>query len=248
MAYRSLILGILFSIGIFALKGGVGLSYYLSGTVSKRAKAGVCSLYALSYLLVFLISALILEKIDLIRHLDVIQGFVQSGMLVHFIMACMLVVWGVCLLRRTGKPARKSRGWLLLAVPCPVCMTVIFFSVGFLMTCFPDSGKTVTLLIYGAFILINLIGLALMGFWKKRRETSPESLLGGAMLLIAFYFLLSVTVMPQFADAEEIYRMALRPSDTATIQPRHLFFFLICIVATFSGGFGAMALKIRRIQ
>ncbi|NNK00146.1 MAG: hypothetical protein HKP58_07010, partial [Desulfatitalea sp.] len=148
MIYKSLILGILFSIGVFSVKSGVGLSYYLFQTVSKRTRLGTYVLSAGAYLLVFLASVLILKKIELIRHMDVVQDFVQSGMLIHLIMAAMLMVWGVVLLKRDGTLHQKSKGWLLLAAPCPVCAIVIFFSVGFLMTCFPDFPMGVTLVLY----------------------------------------------------------------------------------------------------
>jgi predicted transporter len=246
MVYKNLILGILFSIGIFAVKGGVGLFYCLSKTASNRLRAAACSLYALSYLLIFLASGLILAKIDLIRHLDAIQFFLQSGMIVHLLMAGMLIVWGVLLLKRNTGSEHGSKGWLLLAVPCPVCAFVIFFSVGFLMTCFPDSSRTVIVFLYMTFILLNLMTVLVMGFWKMERGTPPETLLGGAMLLIAVYFFLSVTIMPQFADADKIYRMALYSPDTTAEQTPHLFLFLTWVAASFFVGFGRMTFKIRR--
>ncbi len=248
MVYKSLILGILFSIGIFAIKGGIGLSYYLFQRVSKPVKAGVCLLYAGSYLLIFLASDMILKKIDLIRHFTAVQNFVQSGMLIHLIMAGMLIIWGVVLLKQDSTPHRRSMGWLLLAAPCPVCATVIFFSVGFLITCFPDFSMGVTLALYTAFIMLNLLTVLVMAFWKTHLDTPAESLLGGAMLLIAAYFFLSVTIMPQFADADKIYRMAMYQSDSTVEQTRHLFLFITCIAALFLGGFGAMTLKTRRTR
>lgn len=246
MIYKSLILGILFSIGIFAVKGGVGLFYYLSKTTSTRLRAGTCSFYALSYFLIFLASDLILEKINLMRHLETIQSFLQTGMIVHLLMAGMLIVWGVLLLKRNTGSGRGSKGWLLLAVPCPVCGLVIFFSVGFLMTCFPDSSRTVIVLLYMAFILLNLMTVLAMDFWKMGKGTPPETLLGGAMLLIAVYFFLSVAIMPQFADADKIYRMALYQPDTTVEQTPHLFLFLACVVSAFFVGFSGMTFKIRR--
>jgi predicted transporter len=85
-----------------------------------------------------------------------------------------------------------------------------------------------------------------MGFWKMGRGTPPETLLGGAMLFIAVYFFLSVTIMPQFADAGKIYRMALYSPETTAEQIPHLFLFLTWVAAAFFGGFGRMTFKIRR--
>ena len=38
MVYRSLVLGILFSMGIFAIKNGVGLHYFLTKKMTPKAK------------------------------------------------------------------------------------------------------------------------------------------------------------------------------------------------------------------
>ena len=114
------------------------------------------------------------------------------------------------------------------------------------MTCFPDSFMVVILLLYAAFFLLNLMTVLVMEFWKMERDTPPETLLGGAMLLIAVYFFLSVTIMPQFADADKIYRMALYLPDTTAEQTPHQFLFLTWVAAAFFGGFGRMTLKIRR--
>jgi len=163
-------------------------------------------------------------------------------------MAGMLIVWGVLLLKRNTSSGHSSKGWLLLVVPCPVCTFVIFFSVGFLMTCFPDSTRAVILLLYASFILLNLMTLLTMRFWRMGRGTPPETLLGGAMLIIAAYFFLSVTIMPQFTDADKIYRMALHHRDKTGEHTQHLFLFLTWVAAAFFGGFGRMILKIRRTR
>ncbi|MBU1056043.1 MAG: DUF2162 domain-containing protein [Proteobacteria bacterium] len=248
MIYKSLILGVLFGIGIFAIKGGIGLSYYMFQKNSVRNKVGMSLLYALTYLLLFTVSAVILEKIDLIRHFAAIQNFVQSGMLIHLIMAGMLIVWGVVLLKKNSVSNNSSKGWLLLALPCPVCATVIFFSLGFLITFFPEFPMRVVLLLYLAFIVINLISVLVMVYLKKRSDSQAESFLGGAMILIAAYFILSVTIMPQFADVDKIYRLAMYQSDSAVGQTGQIFLYLIFITVLFLGGFAATTVKTKRIN
>jgi predicted transporter len=248
MAYKSLILGIFFSMGIFAIKSGIGLSYYLLQTVSNRARAGAYLLYACSYLVIFFASHVILKNMDLTQHLSAVQDLLQSGMLIHLTLAGMMILWGMVLLKRNTSTHQKSMGWLLLAAPCPVCATVILFSVGFLMTCFPDFSMAVTLMLYTAFIVINLLAVFIAVFWKVHSNGSAETLLGGAMLLIAAYFLLSVTIMPQFADVDKIYRLAMHHSGSKIEQSRELFVFLICISGLFLGGFGVMTLKTRRTR
>jgi predicted transporter len=248
MSYENLILGVLFSIGIFAAKSGVGISYLIAGQAKMQAKISAFFLFALTYGLVFTAVALLLIRVDLMRHVAAIQTWIQSGMVVHMSLSGLLMVWGLVLLKRNGRANPKSKGWLLLALPCPVCVTVILFSAAFLYTCFPDTPKSAMLALYLAFILINLVTMGIVRLYCKVRAISAESLLGGAMLLIALYFFVSVTVMPQFADIDKIYRLAMYQSKASTQKVLHLQLFSVLIVAAFMGGYGFKYFKIRRIM
>lgn len=246
MSYENLILGVLFSIGIFAVKSGLGIAYLVAGQEKRRAKIGVFSLFALAYGLVFAAVGLLLAWIDPVRHLAAIQTWVQSGMIAHLSLALLLMVWGVMLLKSSGRGRRKSKGWLLLALPCPVCATVIFLSAGFLCACFPDSPKSAVLALYLVFVLIHLVTLAVISRYRKSRTMPSESLLGGTMLLIALYFFVSVTVMPQFADVDKIYRLALYQGQTQAQKVVHLLPLCVLVAAAFAGGFGFKTKTIRR--
>jgi predicted transporter len=248
MTYQSLILGVLFSIGIFAVKSGVGISYFVTGQEKNRAKAGVFLIFALTYFFVFAAAAFVLDRIDLVHHLTAIQTFIQSGMIVHLVMAGLLMAWGIMLLKKSKGSRLKSKGWLILAVPCPVCVTVIFFSAGFLITCFPNMPHSMVLILYLVFVLVNLVTMGVISSYRKRQVTPPEFFLGGAMLLIAVYFFLSVTVMPQFADVEKVYRLALYQGQTHSQEVLHIVLIYILTAAAFVGGYGFKSIKIRRIS
>ena len=237
MAYKALMVGVLFSIGLFAVKSGVGITYVVAGQAKKRAKVAALLLFVLSYGLVFSAVAALLAVIDPVRHLTAIQSFIQSGMIVHVGMAVVLTAWGVLLLKRAGH-CRKSKGWLLLALPCPVCITVIFFSAGFLCSCFPDTPKSAVLVLYLSFVLINLGTMGVIRLYRKQRTMPAESFLGGAMLLIALYFFISVNLVPWFADVDKIFRLALHQGgipDVKTALPTALVFGLSTVA--FIGGF-----------
>ena len=94
MVYKSLILGILFGIGIFAVKSGVGLAYVCGRQSSSGRRAATLSVFAGLYGLVFLAMFLLLGWIDPVGHLPAIQRFLQSGMLVHLAMAGLMAGWG----------------------------------------------------------------------------------------------------------------------------------------------------------
>lgn len=246
MAYENLIMGVLFSIGIFAVKSGVGISYVVAGQKTKRAKAGTFLLFAITYGLVFAAVVTALALIDPVGHLAAIQSFVRSGMIVHVIMAGLLMGWGVLLLKGGSGYGKKSKGWLLLTVPCPVCVTVIFFSAGFLFTCFEDTPKSAVVILYLTFVLISLVTMGVIGLYRKRQMMPAEPLLGGAMLLMALYFFISVTVMPQFADVDKIYRLAMYQGKTPSQKVVHLVPLSILTAAAFVGGYGFKSKSIRR--
>lgn len=248
MAYKNLILGVLFCVGIFAVKSGVGIAYVMAGQKKKRAKAGAFLFLALIYGSVFAIAAAILTKIDPIRHLTAIQAFVESGMLLHVIMALLLLGWGLLLLikKNNGRP-NKSKGWLLLVMPCPVCATVIFFSLGFLLTFFPDNPKSTVPALYLAFMVINLITMGITTVYGKRATMPAESLLGGAMVLMALYFFVSMTVLPQFAEVDKVYRLASYQGQTPLKKVIHLVPFSLLTAAAFAYGYGVKLKKNRRI-
>ncbi|MBT8341093.1 MAG: hypothetical protein HKP58_12135, partial [Desulfatitalea sp.] len=104
------------------------------------------------------------------------------------------------------------------------------------------------LVLYAMFMMINLLTILVLRLWKQYRNSSADSLLGGAMFFIAVYFLLSVSIMPQFADVDKVYRMAVYQSGSTAEPPRQLILFLSCMVILFAGGFSATALKARRTR
>lgn len=245
MVYKSLIMGVLFSIGIFAGKSGVGLAYLLGRTPSMGGKIVRLLAFALLYGMLFALVAAGLRLFDPLEHLEGIQGFLQSGMQVHLLMAGVMIVWGLFLLRKPHHHQTSSRGWLLLTLPCPVCATVIVFSIAFCLSLFPDRFPQVVSGLYLAFLGISLAAMGLMLAVGRVSHQSAEILLGGAMVLLGAYFLLSMAVLPQFTDIDKIYRLARyqspgQPQNLATLLP-----LLVLTLLMFTAGFGLTHKKIR---
>jgi predicted transporter len=250
---KSLVLGILFGIGIFAVKSGLGVAVALYRRRRRERLLGLVA-FAGVWAAVFSAVALVLPRLDPLRHLAAIQSFMRAGMLIHLVMAGLMAVWGVVLLRRSESPARGSRGWLLLVLPCPVCVTVIFLSAAFFLARFPEHGALLVPGLYLAFMGIALAAAALAGRRPRGRPeggapaaVAPESFLGGAMLLLAVYFFLSVTIMPQFADLDKVYRLAGPHGDAraAVANPSRLVPVLAAVTA-FAAGFGTTWKRARR--
>jgi predicted transporter len=245
MLYKSLIMGVFFSIGIFAGKSGLGMAYLLGRTPSWRGKALRLLAFVLLYALVFALAAWGLQALDPLVHLESIQAFLQSGMQVHLLMAGVMVLWGLLLLRKPHQHAATSRGWLLLTLPCPLCATVIALSIAFCLSLYPDHLPQVVGGLYLAFLAISLAVMALMLGLGRMTAQSAETLLGGAMILLGVYFLLSMAVLPQFTDVDKIYRLARYhtpgpPQPLITLLP-----LLVLTLFTFAAGFGLTHRKIR---
>lgn len=245
MVMKSLILGVLCSAGIFAVKSGVGLSYCLAGNGRARRKIGSFMFFSLTYLFVFSGVVLVLKQVDLTGHLDLIQRWLQSGMLVHLVIASLMIVWGVLLLRKNSSSTATSRGWLLLAMPCPVCLAVILFSAGVLLSYDPEHFLRTAVLFYLAFMAISLLTPVVVHLLGRKSLASPDGFLGGAMLLIAFYFLLSATIMPQFGELDQIYRMASYQGDSQPVDATSSATVALLVVITFLAGCGYSMKKIR---
>lgn len=247
MLFKSLVLGILFGIGVFALKSGLGLTAALLSRPRGRQELFGLLLFALVWALVFAAVALVLPRLDPLRHLAAIALFMRSGMLIHLLLAGLMLIWGVILLRRREVRVVGSRGWLLLVLPCPVCVTVIFLSAAFFLACFPEHGAFLVPGLYLVFMTISLTAAFLAGR-NPVVSASPESFLGGAMILLATYFFLSVTIMPQFADLDKIYRLAVCPEARTPAVTNHWFPVPAAIGAAFGAGFGLTWNRARRLK
>ena len=92
MELKSLFLGLTFAIGIFALKGGVGLHYLFTQRYSLKGRILFIFGSALAYFFVFLISYIILKKINVIDYYNTFQGVFRSGMYIHSLMAVGLII------------------------------------------------------------------------------------------------------------------------------------------------------------
>ncbi len=246
MEFKSLLLGLTFTIGIFAFKSGVGLHYFLCRKRQLKTKALLLFFYGFFYLIMFMLSSYILQRINIIHYFEIVQDFLKSGMFIHILMAAGLIIWGVVLLKREGRPGRGNLGWVALIVPCPVCVTVIFFSAAFLVSYFPHSGYMAVLCAYLGFMAITIITVISMTLWSGRSGSTPESTLGTAMLIIAAYFFLSIIIMPQFGDIDQIYGLAAYQGEKQTVNTRDALTFYFIMVTLFITGFLAMRRKIRR--
>ncbi len=205
MELKSLILGLVFSLGVFALKSGAGLAYLLSDQISRKQRLSRLAGFVGVYAAVFAGSWFLVCRSGFLFNLDNVSRLLESGMTLHFILAFLLLLWGVILLQQEpAGPEVKSRAWLLLVIPCPLCFSVIVLSGAFLHNLMPRVSYLFFWLASG-FISLSLIW---SGVLLRFGSDHPEHDLGAVMLLAALYFLVTIAVVPQFAGIESIYRLS----------------------------------------
>ena len=124
--------GLALSLGIFAFKAAAGEYFFCALPGPARRKVFFLLLNSLLYCAVFMLAFKLIETIDLFRLAGSAAEFLKTGVIFHLILAAGLVVWGVRLLCQRPDEELRSRaakGWLLLTIPCPVCMAAVFLNL-----------------------------------------------------------------------------------------------------------------------
>lgn len=222
--------GILFSLGIFAVKVGFGLGYGRSGP-----KAVIVVLTA--YVVLFTVTAMIAGKL-----IGIISPILNRGPYLHILMSIGLISWGFYTLRGAGcmAEAGKEAGEqarlpsLLLIIPCPVCLTAIAFSTWSALNVVKLPPLLVGIGLGLAFAILALVFLALARFGKSE---NPEASLGLAMIAIGLYFFASLLVPAKIEAARTVYASfsgegpPVNHANTAGIL---LLFFVAILIGYFS--------------
>ena len=208
-------LGLFCALGIFALKTAVGSYYYLSLPGRRIRKTAVLLLMQCAYVLLFLLGFELLRRVDFFRAADS-AAFLKNGVLLHLLLCAGLIWWGSRLLvhQDCGHPDRlDSRGWLLLAIPCPVCASAIFLVCAFALMLFPGSAPRLRWILPLVFLSFNLLFLGLLVLLGRLSGLRPLVLTGRMMILIALYFILILLIAPHFQEAGKLYAAARSATD-----------------------------------
>lgn len=196
--------GMLFSLGIFALKVGVGLGY---GGIARK---GVLLTLGL-YLALFEVIALVAGRL-----LKLLEPLLRGGPWLHGVMALGMILWGlVIIMRRADHPTPASS--LALLFPCPVCLSAMTFSTWAALTSLPLYPWAVGLVLGGAFSVMTLLVLLLTGAATSSRRSVPS--LGLAMIVIGLYFIASLFLPAKVEQARGMYGSFMRELQTTTSSP-----------------------------
>lgn len=217
--------GMLFSLSIFAMKVGFGLSL---GGIKWRGMVLTLSLYLMSFVLVAVLS----EQIA-----PVCEPVLKKGPYLHGGIALGMVAWGIYLLK-TQRPAHSStmtragsirdqnrkpvtehpsgRASLLLLIPCPVCLTAIAFSTWAALAVIKFPPFFVGMGLGLVFIALSLIIFFFLKLITHSSSPMTQRInLGLSMIAIGLYFILSLFLPAKIEEAKGVYQSFLIENWTA---------------------------------
>jgi predicted transporter len=187
--------GMLFSLGIFAVKVGFGLGF------GRMRWKGVFLTLSL-YIVLFVLIATLSEQL-----INILEPILKKGPYLHALMATGMIVWGVLLLRKhkreASQPLNLSTSSLLLLIPCPVCLTAMTFSTWAALSVIKLPASLVGL---GLGIVFVILTLAVIGLTRFKQTSNTEISLGLGMIAIGLYFISSLFLPRKIEEAKAVYQ------------------------------------------
>ncbi|HPX61890.1 MAG TPA: DUF2162 domain-containing protein [Deltaproteobacteria bacterium] len=188
--------GMLFSLGIFAVKVGLGLG-------CGRYGAKMIALVLTGYTLLFMLIAALAGQL-----MAVVAPLLQNGPYSHTILAAGLIVWGLMVILRkpAANPQQKqaASGWasLLMIIPCPVCLSAMVFSTWAAL-----NSVKLTPLWLGLCLGLAFSAMALLVAFSARMRSGgmPQTSLGMAMITVGLYFVGSLFLPAKIEEAKKMY-------------------------------------------
>jgi len=189
--------GMLFSLGIFALKVGLGLGYGRVGTRGIALTLG-------GYVALFMLIAVGAERL-----MRILQPILAKGPWLHTLLATGMIAWGLVVIfgRRHGHEAsgqceRPGRARLLMLVPCPVCLTAMTFSIWAALNAITLPPLLTGLCLGSAFAFMALLVALVV---RPRSGPTSETSLGMAMIVVGLYFIASLFLPAKIEAARGMY-------------------------------------------
>jgi predicted transporter len=222
--------GMLFSVGIFAAKVGLGLGF-------GRASRKIVILTFSTYGALFVAVAALSERLTAL-----LQPLLRKGPFLHVLLACGMLAWGVVTLNSSCKPegedltqhsGRLLTPSMMLIIPCPVCMTAMAFSTWAALSVIKLPAFAVGLMLGLVFASMGLIFYA---FTRLRRTESPETGLGLVMMAIGLYFIASLFIPAKIEQAKGVYASFV-PGGSAGIDPNNTRAVLAALFAAMLAGY-----------
>ncbi|NPE29124.1 DUF2162 domain-containing protein [Methanococcoides sp. SA1] len=183
------VVGILMAILLFGVKTGIGCGF------SNRSLKSIL-LLASSYLILSIVLGSLIGYVDQ-SNLDVIAGM---GMSLHVLVALLLIGAGIYTQKQWNCGCDVShRTFLVISLPCPVCLTALFISCMLLASYIDMSGTLIGLLV-GLVFFISVVSTSLL---CKKLGKTPETL-GNIMMILGIYYLMGAIIVPAYIKTKQM--------------------------------------------
>ncbi len=221
--------GMLFSLGIFAVKVGLGL-----GCGNYQSKG--IGLTLIGYTALFMVIAWAAEGLRVLT-----APLLQKGPWMHILSAVGLIVWGLVVLftetrgRQAGQPLSGSRGAsLLLLAPCPICLSAMTFTTWAALNAIKQPPLLLDL---GLGLVFSVLVLLVTLVCKVRTDRSLVPL-GMAMIVVGFYFVGSLVLPAKIEAALALFTATVHENPVPFGQETLgvLVFLIVLLLAGFVAG------------
>lgn len=191
--------GMFFSLGIFAIKVGLGLGY---GSFSRKLTVVVLG----GYTALFMMIAVAAERL-----MKLAGPLLQKGPYTHTFLAVGLIVWGmIVIFKSTGLKEGNapkavesfSTASLLMIVPCPICLSAMIFSTWAALNAVSQPPLLLGLCLG---VIFSVMALLVTITARLRTGGMPQTSLGMAMIVVGLYFVLSLFLPAKIEAARGMY-------------------------------------------
>ncbi len=249
MDVKRFAIGLILILGVFAIKAGVGL---YCGIVSRKGKLSKVLLgtgYGAVYLLLFSLFAYFWKSGLWSSSMGILLDVARFGGDIHFAASSGLIAWAIWLLKSNSDGKSSGKAWIALVIPCPVCMTVIFFSMGFIVSYFPSSLWRTVWVSWGFFVLTGITAsLTVNIFRSKLHGPDYNNMVAYVMFISASYTLLTLLFGTGVKEATRVFRIvAGKDMIPGSYNHRVLIITLALCIITFLGSFAFNIIKQKRL-
>ena len=225
-----LFIAVFLSIFVLAAKAGIGCGL---ASLKNKEIGYVCSVYFLLSIAVNQLLKLVPLRVgQLILSRDVTIVYV----ILFTLLSIAMLAAGIHTVKEWNSKRRdiSRHSFLLLSIPCPICLTAIFISCTTLAA-YTDLNSFAIGTSVGFVFFVTIIITSLLS--RKFKKTPVN--LGNVMIFIGSFYLLSVLLMPAYIQASD---MEIAPLSISMPLDK-LVLFVLTAIFFFSFGFSRHRIK-----
>ncbi|CEG12129.1 conserved membrane hypothetical protein [groundwater metagenome] len=185
-----IILGVVIGLIIFALKSALACGFV---ALQRKEIIGIASIYFISAVLMSNLIGRVSEELT--------ETLLNYGVMFHIIIALLLIIFGLYTIRKWayGRCDMSRKTFLVMALPCPACLTAIFMSCSFLVLLGMQS--TIVGILVGS---VFFVSIAAISFATRKFGFGSPTGLGSIMVFFGFFYLFSILLIPSYLQASKM--------------------------------------------